>query len=74
MGNQGHGVSGGGMPRIRAVTIAMKVLVIGATGGTGRHAVRLLLERGHEVSVWVRNPSAVGCDERSAEGPPRRSP
>ncbi len=38
----------------------MKVLVIGATGGTGRHAVRLLLERGHEVTVWVRTPSAVG--------------
>ncbi len=38
----------------------MKVLVIGATGGTGRHAVRLLLERGHDVTAWVRNPSAVG--------------
>jgi uncharacterized protein YbjT (DUF2867 family) len=37
----------------------MKVLVIGATGGTGRHALRFLLERGHEVTAWVRNPSAV---------------
>jgi uncharacterized protein YbjT (DUF2867 family) len=51
------------MPRIPDVTIPMKVLVIGATGGTGRHAVRLLLERGHDVTVWVRKPSAV--DETS---------
>ncbi len=37
----------------------MKVLVIGSTGGTGRHAVRKLLERGHEVTAWARTPSAV---------------
>ena len=37
----------------------MKVLVIGATGGTGRHLVRILLERGHDVTAWVRNPSAI---------------
>jgi uncharacterized protein YbjT (DUF2867 family) len=37
----------------------MKVLVIGATGGTGRHAVRQLLGRGHDVTAWVRTPSAV---------------
>jgi len=40
----------------------MKVLVIGATGGTGRHAVRKLLERGHEVTAWARRPSAVDKD------------
>jgi uncharacterized protein YbjT (DUF2867 family) len=37
----------------------MKVLVIGATGGTGRHLVKRLLETGHEVTAWVRNPSNV---------------
>jgi uncharacterized protein YbjT (DUF2867 family) len=37
----------------------MKVLVIGATGGTGRHAVRKLLERGREVTAWARRPSSV---------------
>jgi len=37
----------------------MKVLVIGATGGTGRHALRKLLERGHEVTAWARSPAAV---------------
>jgi len=43
----------------------MKVLVIGATGGTGRHAVRKLLERGHEVTAWARRPSAVADDGTS---------
>ena len=37
----------------------MKVLVIGATGQTGRHAVSQLLARGHEVTAFARNPSAV---------------
>ena len=37
----------------------MKVLVIGATGQTGRHAVKQLLARGHEVTAFARNPSAV---------------
>ena len=37
----------------------MKVLVIGATGRTGRHAVAQLLARGHEVTAFARNPSAV---------------
>jgi uncharacterized protein YbjT (DUF2867 family) len=37
----------------------MNVLVIGATGGTGRHAVRLLLERGHRVTAFVRTPAKV---------------
>jgi uncharacterized protein YbjT (DUF2867 family) len=47
--------------------VVMKVLVIGATGGTGRHAVRKLLDRGHEVTAWARRPSAVaapGADDR----------
>jgi uncharacterized protein YbjT (DUF2867 family) len=37
----------------------MKVLLIGATGQTGRHAVKQLLARGHEVTAFARNPSAV---------------
>lgn len=37
----------------------MKVLVIGATGRTGRHAVRQLLAGGHEVTAFARDPSAV---------------
>ncbi|MEW9702215.1 NAD(P)-dependent oxidoreductase [Paenibacillus sp. SI8] len=37
----------------------MKVVVFGATGGTGRQAVIQALELGHEVTVIVRNPAAV---------------
>ncbi len=33
----------------------MKVLVIGATGKTGQHAVKQLLTRGHEVTAFARN-------------------
>ena len=36
----------------------MKVLVIGATGGTGQHGVRKLLDAGHMVTALVRNPAA----------------
>ncbi|WP_329054088.1 NAD(P)H-binding protein [Amycolatopsis sp. NBC_01488] len=41
----------------------MKVLVTGATGNTGRHVVRGLLERGEDVRVLVRDPAkAPGGD------------
>jgi putative NADH-flavin reductase len=34
---------------------AMKVLVLGATGGTGREVMSQALERGHEVTALVRD-------------------
>lgn len=37
----------------------MKVVVFGATGGTGRQVVAQAIERGHEVTVIARNPEAV---------------
>ena len=40
----------------------MKVLVIGATGRTGRIVVDHLLARGHDVTALARQPSAI--DER----------
>jgi len=36
-------------------TMALNVLVVGATGGLGRAVVREALERGHRVSVLVRD-------------------
>jgi uncharacterized protein YbjT (DUF2867 family) len=42
----------------------MKTLVLGATGMTGQHAVRLLLERGDDVTAFARTPSAVPERER----------
>jgi uncharacterized protein YbjT (DUF2867 family) len=37
----------------------MRVLVIGATGGTGRRAVRRLLERGDTVRAFARKPGDI---------------
>ena len=37
----------------------MKVLIIGATGGTGRILLEKALDQGHEVTALVRNPSTV---------------
>jgi uncharacterized protein YbjT (DUF2867 family) len=36
-----------------------RVLIVGATGGTGRELVSQALERGHEVTAFVRNPAAL---------------
>ncbi|NEA98695.1 NAD(P)-binding oxidoreductase [Streptomyces sp. SID13726] len=38
----------------------MKLLVLGATGPTGRHVVDLALAAGDAVTAFVRNPSALG--------------
>ncbi|HEY5719186.1 MAG TPA: SDR family oxidoreductase [Gammaproteobacteria bacterium] len=35
----------------------MRVLIIGATGGTGMQLVRQAVARGHEVTAFVRKPS-----------------
>ena len=35
----------------------MKLLIVGATGGTGRQLVAQALERGHQVTALVRRPS-----------------
>jgi uncharacterized protein (TIGR01777 family) len=37
----------------------MKVLLTGATGFVGKHLVRKLLEKGHDVAVLTRQPQAV---------------
>jgi putative NADH-flavin reductase len=42
----------------------MRVLVLGATGATGRHLVEQALAQGHHVTALVRNPAKL----------PRRSP
>lgn len=40
----------------------MKVYVFGATGATGRWVTKLLLDKGHEVSAYVRNPDKINDD------------
>jgi uncharacterized protein YbjT (DUF2867 family) len=37
----------------------MRILVIGATGGTGRQIVAQALERGHDVVALARNPAKL---------------
>jgi putative NADH-flavin reductase len=36
-----------------------KLLILGATGGTGRHVVSRALDAGHEVTVFVRHPDGL---------------
>src|SRR5207244_516169 len=42
---------------------AMKVLVLGASGGVGKHLVRLACDQGHIVTALVRR--ADGIDSRA---------
>lgn len=37
----------------------MRILIVGATGGTGRELVKQALESGHQVTAFARNPEAV---------------
>jgi putative NADH-flavin reductase len=37
----------------------MRLLIFGATGGTGRELVRQALERGHSVTAFAREPAAL---------------
>lgn len=37
----------------------MRVLIVGATGGTGRQLVDQALERGHQVTAFARRPDRV---------------
>lgn len=43
-----------------ASTTRSKILVLGATGGTGRLIVSEALARGHEVTALVRSPEKAG--------------
>jgi putative NADH-flavin reductase len=38
----------------------MKIIIFGATGGTGRELVTQALDRGHEVTAFVRDPDRLG--------------
>ncbi|MBW3114287.1 SDR family oxidoreductase [Bacillus sp. MCCB 382] len=40
----------------------MKVIVFGATGGTGNEVIKQALADGHEITAFVRNPSKLNGD------------
>lgn len=49
----------------------MKILVLGATGRTGKYIVEVALQRSHDVSAIVRNPQKLsGFDIDITEGTP----
>ena len=61
LGRAGHRsrvVPSGGAPRNRPT----RVLIVGATGGTGRQLVAQALERGYTVTALVRDPSRLQVD------------
>lgn len=43
----------------------MKVIVFGATGSIGKLAVMRMLQQGHQVSAFSRNPEKLGIDDAS---------
>jgi uncharacterized protein YbjT (DUF2867 family) len=46
----------------------MRVLVVGATGGSGRAAIEALADRGHEVTAFARQPVGFPAGVRTAAG------
>jgi putative NADH-flavin reductase len=40
----------------------MKIVVFGATGGTGKHLVQQALKAGHQVTAFVRSPEKLGTE------------
>ncbi|MFD7904181.1 NAD(P)H-binding protein, partial [Kitasatospora sp. NPDC059747] len=53
----------------------MKLTVLGATGGIGRHLVRLALADGHRVTAAVRDPARLPLQHErltvvTADAPP----
>jgi putative NADH-flavin reductase len=40
----------------------MKIIVFGASGGTGNHVVRQALEAGHQVTAFVRSPEKLSIE------------
>ena len=44
----------------------MKLLILGATGGTGRSALKEAKALGHDVTILVRDPGKLSAEERHA--------
>lgn len=42
----------------------MKLMIFGATGGTGRQVVKQAVAAGHDVTVLARDPARVAAPDR----------
>jgi len=62
--------SGSEIPPIHGVPRSMRTLVTGATGLVGNNVVRLLIERGDQVRVLVRNHPGSCRSAKALEGLP----
>ncbi len=45
----------------------MKLFILGATGGIGKHLLHIALERGHQVTAYVRSPQKIGFTHERLE-------
>lgn len=45
----------------------MKIYMFGATGATGQWVTKMLLDKGHQVTAYVRNPSKIKISNDSLE-------
>jgi putative NADH-flavin reductase len=53
---------------------AMRLFILGATGGTGRQLIGQALARGHQVTAFVRSPEKLGARQQGLsvqQGDPR---
>jgi len=57
-GHRSRPASSSGAARLKPT----RILIVGATGGTGRQLLRRALERGYEVTALVREPSRLQVD------------
>ena len=46
----------------------MKVVIFGASGGTGRELLKQALERDHQIIAFVRNPDKIADIKTSDMG------
>src|SRR5215216_1127412 len=52
-------LTGGSARRRTTGSATMRLVIFGATGGTGRRLVERAIAAGHEVTAFVRNPSRM---------------
>jgi putative NADH-flavin reductase len=47
--------------------MVMKLFILGASGGIGQHLLQIALERGYQVTAYVRSPQKIGSTHERLE-------